>query len=247
MAVPSLPTRDAVRQAIASFVKLARDAPSVKGNKAEAELFGSQLPVAFAKACTTAQAHASSGHAATRFVVDEVTRQEFYRALVCMGAHSCARVRTKRPPPWSSHRTTAPHASRVSPHVLLSQAGVVDMLAASPDKRLCVPRSTLRMLPAPLDQIMAQMVPGGNVVSVLPLYSNCTRSFLGAYRAREWAHRGCASGCLPSAVLRAHARCTPSVLPPFSRADRSVRHRCPRRRVCERVKGGDGLLLCQAD
>jgi hypothetical protein len=83
MAVPSLPTRDHVREAITSFVKLARDAPSAKGDE-EAELFGFQLPLSLANASMTAQAHAHGSRdreSATRFVVEEVARQGFYAAL----------------------------------------------------------------------------------------------------------------------------------------------------------------------
>jgi hypothetical protein len=146
MAAPSLPSQDAVRQAIASFVKLARDAPTAKEDE-EAELFSTQLPIALAKASLAAQAHARTSRdrdAATRFVVEEVAKQDFYTAL----------------------------------------AGVVDLLAASPASRLAVPMSTMRVLPAPLDQDMPQLVDesGDSCMPALLLYSGCLKGILGALR-----------------------------------------------------------------
>ncbi|KAG1659931.1 hypothetical protein FOA52_015369 [Chlamydomonas sp. UWO 241] len=80
MATPSLPNRDAAREAIASFVKLARSAPSAKGSKA-AELFDRSLPIALAKVGTTTRVHASSSNAAARAAVKNLSKEGFYSAL----------------------------------------------------------------------------------------------------------------------------------------------------------------------
>jgi hypothetical protein len=84
MANSAPPTRKAVHQALASFVKLALGAPSVKGNK-EVELFDRSLPVALGKFCTASKEHASGGTASTRFVVDEIAQQGLYSALAGVG------------------------------------------------------------------------------------------------------------------------------------------------------------------
>jgi hypothetical protein len=91
MATPSgsLPTRDAARQAIASFVKLARTAPSAKGSK-EAELFGCSLPIALAKVGAATWAHASSSNAAVRSAVEDLSKEGFYSALAGVVDLLCA-------------------------------------------------------------------------------------------------------------------------------------------------------------
>ncbi|KAG1659928.1 hypothetical protein FOA52_015366 [Chlamydomonas sp. UWO 241] len=81
MAAPSLPSR--VNKAISAFVKLARDVPTAKADE-EAELFNTQLPLALGKASAAAQAHVQASRdrdAATRFVVEEVAKQDFYTAM----------------------------------------------------------------------------------------------------------------------------------------------------------------------
>jgi hypothetical protein len=176
MATPALPTRDAVRQAIASFVKLARGAPSAKGN--EAELFGSQLPVAFSSVCDEAAVRWPDPHTHTHTHTYSAARA---RLLRCPGphAHTHAPHRPTRaavmPRRALSRMRSLSRVSSVrwwvgrpgmgmlytprtfwltSTYLSRMQAGVVDMMAASPKKRISIPRSTLGMLPAHANQYM---------------------------------------------------------------------------------------------